>query len=272
MPFFEHDGLQFHYHETGRGLPFIFQHGLGGNLQQPLGLFSPPPGIRAASFDFRGHGLTPMGPQAKIGFSCFAEDIMVFLKYLHQEKAVVGGISMGAAVALNFALRYPGRLLGLVLIRPAWLDGPMEAEVRAIFKLVATLIRDYGAETGLGKFLSSQAYRQLAKTSGSAAQSFLHYFKYHYIRETVAKFEILPEDAPCVSRKEWGKIHVPVLILANQSDPVHPYAYGLQYASEMPHADFREITSKAVSAEQHKKDIQLHLEKFFKENFSICKS
>jgi len=56
MPIFHHDGLKFHYRETGSGIPFVFQHGLGADLNQPLDLFRPPPGFRVLAFDCRAHG------------------------------------------------------------------------------------------------------------------------------------------------------------------------------------------------------------------------
>jgi pimeloyl-ACP methyl ester carboxylesterase len=53
MPVFERDGLAFHYLDEGdpSGRPFVFQHGLGGDVSQPAGVFSPPPGIRLLSLD-----------------------------------------------------------------------------------------------------------------------------------------------------------------------------------------------------------------------------
>jgi hypothetical protein len=30
MPNCQRDGIAFHYRDTGQGLPFVFQHGLGG--------------------------------------------------------------------------------------------------------------------------------------------------------------------------------------------------------------------------------------------------
>jgi pimeloyl-ACP methyl ester carboxylesterase len=43
MPVFERDGLDFHYLDNGEpsGRPFVFQHGLGGDVSQPAGVFSP---------------------------------------------------------------------------------------------------------------------------------------------------------------------------------------------------------------------------------------
>ena len=103
MPIFYHDGLQFHYRETGRGIPFVFQHGLGADVNQPFGLFRPPSGFRLVTFDCRAHGQTvPLGDERKINIAVFADDLAALLDHLSIPSAVVGGISMGAAVALNF--------------------------------------------------------------------------------------------------------------------------------------------------------------------------
>ena len=44
MPFFDRDGLRFHYRDEGHGLPFVFQHGLGGDVSQPFGVYKPAAG------------------------------------------------------------------------------------------------------------------------------------------------------------------------------------------------------------------------------------
>ena len=66
MPEFSSAGLAFHFRESGSGPPFVFQHGLGGDVNQPFGLLDPLPGFRLISFDFRGHGLTPTGGSDRI--------------------------------------------------------------------------------------------------------------------------------------------------------------------------------------------------------------
>src|SRR5438105_2035578 len=148
MAFFPHDGLSFHYLDTGSGTPFFFQHGLGGDVNQPFGLFRPPAGIRLLGFDVRGHGETrPLGSPEKVGIASSADDLLALMYHLEFARAIVGGISMGAAIALNFSVRYPDRVLGLVLSRPAWLDRPYPENV-AIFSLIGRLIREYGGVGG----------------------------------------------------------------------------------------------------------------------------
>lgn len=262
MPNFEYNGLLFYYTEAGQGMPFIFQHGLGGNVDQIIKIYSPPPGVRLITFDFRGHGKTPIGMKDKLNFKTFADDILALMDHLLLNQAIIGGISMGAAVALNFTIRYPARVLGLILSRPAWLDGPMERQNKEIFKLIARLIQEHGPEKGRQLFMASDLYMQLLKVSHSTAQSFLGHFNYEKASETAMKFERLPKDAPSEDRNEWKRITVPTLILANKSDPVHPFEYGSEYASTIVQADFKEITPKSISEEQHNKDVQKNIDLF----------
>ena len=161
MGVFRHDGIDFHYQSDGFGVPFFFEHGLGADVTQPFALFRAPGGIRLLGFDCRAHGQTrPVGPPEKISLAAYADDLLALMDHLRIEKAVVGGISMGAAVALNFALRYPKRVLGLVLHRPAWLDAPRRDNV-AVFTVMAGLLRQHGAEEGLALFKQTEMYRHL---------------------------------------------------------------------------------------------------------------
>src|SRR5436309_8189236 len=99
MPFFSRDGIDLHYRDEGSSLPFFFQHGLGADVSQPSSLFKPPAGIRLLAFDCRGHGETrPLGDPEKISLDSFANDLLALMDHLKIERALVGGISMGAAL------------------------------------------------------------------------------------------------------------------------------------------------------------------------------
>ena len=138
MSAFARDGLEFYYRDEGDGLPFVFQHGLGGDVNQPFGLYRPPPGVRLIAFDVRGHGETrPLGEIDKLTISTLADDLVSFLDYLGVKKAIVGGISLGGAVVVNVGLRYRERVLGLVLVRPAWIDRPLATNVARTRKRLA---------------------------------------------------------------------------------------------------------------------------------------
>jgi pimeloyl-ACP methyl ester carboxylesterase len=108
MAFFEHEGIQFHYEISGQGPTVALCHGLTGDLSQPKQLINQLPGYRLLFWDCRGHGATePVARAENFGFVSFAKDLDALLSDLGIERVVVGGISMGAAVATRYAIQYP---------------------------------------------------------------------------------------------------------------------------------------------------------------------
>jgi pimeloyl-ACP methyl ester carboxylesterase len=268
MPVFRRDGIDFHYRDQGEGAPFVFQHGLGGDVAQPFGLVQPPPGFRMLAFDCRGHGKTsPLGDEDEIGLAPFAADLAALLDHLGLDRAIIGGISMGAAVALNFALRYPDRTLGLILSRPAWLDRPFPENTR-VFPRIAALIREHGATGGLALFKQSDDYAEMKRLSPDAAQSLVGHFEGARAEDAVARLERIPHDAPSLDREAWRSIAVPTLVLANKQDPIHPFAFGETIAGIIPGAEFRELTPKSVSFGRHADDVLAAVTEFLQRHFA----
>ena len=267
MPFFQHDGLQFHFEERGSGLPFVFQHGLGGDVGQPIGIFKPPPGFRLLAMDCRAHGETrPLGDPKKIKLNCFADDLLKFLDHLELSEVIVGGISMGAAVSLNFALRYPERVMGLVLSRPAWLDHPTKMNMK-IYTLIARLIREEGPAEGLKRFKECSQYLEVKSQCLDSANSLIGQFENPRAGEAAVRLEQIPSDAPNWDRQEWSSIRVPTLVLANRQDPIHPFGFGEILAAAIPDAELKELTPKSVNKDLHAKDVQTFLEGFLSKHF-----
>ena len=268
MPKLTHDQIDFNYQDTGSGIPFFFQHGLGADVSQTFGIFRPPPGFRLISFDCRAHGETrPVGDPEKIGIAAFADDLEALMDRLEIERAIVGGISMGAAIALNFTLRFSERVLGLVLSRPAWLDGP-RPDNAVVFTQIAQLIRQYGARRGREEFLKSDTYKKIQSEVPDTANSLLNQFNHPRAEETVVKLERIPRDAPNRNLAELARIRVPTLVLANRLDAIHPFEYGEILARSIPGAEFKEITSKSVSIGRHEEDVQRALADFLGRRFA----
>ena len=171
----------------------------------------------------RGHGETrPLGDLDKLTISGLADDLIALLDHLEIKQAVVGGISLGAAVAVNVALRFPERVLGLVLARPAWVDRPLPENVR-LYATIARLIRDLGPKEGLEQFRTTAVFQAMDRESPDCARSLIGQFEQPRAEECVARLERLAADTPCPDRAEYRKIGVPTLILGNQQDPIHPW-------------------------------------------------
>jgi pimeloyl-ACP methyl ester carboxylesterase len=263
MPYFQRGNIDFFYIDEGKGLPFIFLHGLGGDVYQTKKLYLNIPGIRFISLDFRGHGKTRgFGSLDKLSLSSFSKDILALMEYLQLDQAIVGGISMGAGVALNFVLNFPTKVKGLILSRVAWLDEPQPKENQAAYSTIARYIREWGPKKGQEKFKETDLYKNMHQEYPNSADSLIKQFEYPYVNETFQKFELIPRDAPNYDRCEWEEIKVPALILANRIDPIHPYSFGEVIANSIPNAILKELTSKSIDPEKHTEECQSYIREF----------
>jgi pimeloyl-ACP methyl ester carboxylesterase len=243
MASFYSDSLQFHYATRGPGPDtFFFQHGIGGSHVQPLrflqsisnegslidGQRTCLPQLRLAAFDFRAHGRTPVGDPQKLRLDIFADDLVAFMDHLLVERAVLGGISMGAAVALNAASRYPQRCIALVLSRPAWLDGSMSSTANAAYTEALKCLREESLpESALQKLQNSNIYHAVAGQSADAGKSLLGQVRWVIsepsLREAaLARLHYLPSGQPGVDLTCAATVSVPTLVLATTNDPIHP--------------------------------------------------
>ena len=106
--------LEDHSPEGATGLPLLLVHGAGGTrLHWPAGVRRLP-GRRVISVDLPGHGGSAPPVERSIGG--MALRLVGMLDALGMPRAVVGGHSMGGAVALTLALDAPGRVAGLLLV------------------------------------------------------------------------------------------------------------------------------------------------------------
>jgi pimeloyl-ACP methyl ester carboxylesterase len=271
MASFQRDGIVFHYLDVGQGMPFVFQHGLGGDVRQPAGLCRPPNGIRLLCLDARAHGQTqPLGDPSALSFDAFGDDLVAWLDHLGLARAIIGGISMGAGVALNVAVRHPERVAGLVLSRPAWLDGPMPSESVARYATIAGLLRavsaasdpDHALRCAVAEFEASADYRGLLASSPDTAQSLRGQLTNERAVAAVARLERLPADRPLAALRDAGAIRVPALVLAHRQDPIHRFAFGEALARAIPRARLVELTPKSIVRERYAAEVQGCLDAF----------
>lgn len=243
-------------------MPFVFQHGMGAEVNQPLSLGAKLRGWCMIAMDCRGHGQTEANLEpARISFAQFAEDLAALLDSLNLKRAVVGGISIGAGVALAFALAHPKRVAGLILVRPAWLDRPDPSNLRW-FPLVARLLREFSAEEAARRFEQSPDFSELQALSKPATGSLLGQFRRSHARERAVILTQMPASAPMKSLEECQQLQIPTLVVVNARDPVHPDTFGHQLAAAIPGAALTRITSKTESETLHQIELERTLKDF----------
>jgi pimeloyl-ACP methyl ester carboxylesterase len=263
MPFLKASGLTFHFTDDENGrIPFVFQHGLGADVYQPMSFFPEEHPFRLICLDCRGHGKTvPLGDRQSLGFDSFSDDVINLLDHLRLPKVVIGGISMGAGVALNFVLRYPDRSLGLILSRPSWLTEPAPPNLIVLHN-IARLIRAHGVEHAKELFAASPEYQSALRSSPANAASLMTQFERQRAAETVDILERLPNDVPFPDAAAWKEISCPVLVLGCRNDLLHPFEYAEVLAREIPGAEFSEITAKGADLRRHVEDVRREMVRF----------
>ena len=277
MASFYSNGLQFSYATRGLGAnTFFFQHGIGGTLAQPFRFLlrsdgeesndDKEPGVRErkfrmAAFDCRAHGATPLGDPEKLRIDIFADDLVVFMDHLQITTAVLGGISMGAAVALSAALRYPERCIALVLSRPAWLNGSMSSQAIAAYAEAARLLKDEPSPEGaLQKLEKSDIYRAINEQCADAGKSLLGQVRCVVLdpnrREAaVARLQYLPTGQSGLDLQSAAAVEVPTLIMATPNDPIHPLSFAHALAGAIPHASFVKLEPKQLNDGPHIEEV-----------------
>lgn len=107
-----------HYDDRGPsdGLPVVLVHGHPFNrtLWTPSVEALTAAGYRVITPDLRGYGDSDVTP-GKVFLSGFADDLAALLDHLGVERAVVGGVSMGGQITMEFQRSHPRRVLALVL-------------------------------------------------------------------------------------------------------------------------------------------------------------
>jgi pimeloyl-ACP methyl ester carboxylesterase len=226
---FEVAGARLFAHDTGEGHPVVFLHGgladhraavfRVGELARTHRLITP---------DLRGSGRSIHG--GELSWDRLADDVAALLDHLGLERAVVGGTSMGSAVALRFALRDPRRLRGLIMMSPIYpgADRPVpEAAIVAMrtMKEAGERALEHGVEAALRPL-----FEALPLPIRDKAIEMMRGFDAGSVAATT-RF-LARNEQPMASVRELASLDVPVLVLPG-IDPQHPAEVAALYVEHL---------------------------------------
>lgn len=223
----------------------VLLHGLGGDHNQALGFAPPAAGLdgdgrrwRKLGVDMRGHGDTAvLGRPDTLTYQAFTEDLEAVLRWAADSDGrpavAVVGMSMGAEVALQAALRYPELVRSLVIIRASGPGAP-PGPVTGVYQVIADYLRRLGPE-GKAAFLRSAEYRAIAGRTSATAASLLRQFDRPAAQARVAVLECIPKSAR-VTQADLVRVTVPALVCVSPGDPAHEMRCGRIIAQRLPRA------------------------------------
>jgi pimeloyl-ACP methyl ester carboxylesterase len=195
-------------------------------------------GMHVVTLDLLGHGRSDRPEDPLVySMSAFAEQVVALLDHLGADRAVVGGTSLGANVALETAVLAPERVAGLVVEMPV-LDNALVAGIAAFVPtMLAARYLPFTVNTvrrvtravprGIVPFWVGVGLDTLNHRADSMA-ALLHGI-------------IFGRVAP--SSRHRRRIQAPTLIVGHPTDPIHPFVDADMLAAELPHARFERASS-----------------------------
>src|SRR5680860_1160566 len=126
MPTIDRGDLTLYYAERGdsSGPPVVLLHGLTMSSRTMERLADSLDDHRVLLLDLHGHGKsTTLREPERYLIGEFADDVVALLDHLEIDRAVIGGLSLGANVSYEVALRHPERVRALVLEMPVFARG-----------------------------------------------------------------------------------------------------------------------------------------------------
>ena len=152
---------------------------------------------------------------------------------------VVGGVSIGAAVSVAWALRHPDRAVAVLAALPAWTGAPGDA--------VAAIAAQHSARQLRADGLEETTAQMRASSPLWLADELTRSWRGQWPHLPDAMEEAAAYLAP--SRAELRRLTTPLGIAAAEDDPIHPIDVGREWASTAPRAALRTVTLDQIGAD-----------------------
>lgn len=234
MPTFRHGDLRLSWTEFGdpAGPPLVLLHGLllssAGQQRVARALKKP----RVLLLDLHGHGASsqPAEP-ARYTWRAFVDDVVALLDHLKIERAAIGGLSLGANVAVAAGEQQPERFSSLILEMPVLARGSDVA--KPVFNALAAVY------AGVGPVVSPLTFalrRSPVKVPLPELQMMIDLASHRPKSAHAVLRGLLDDDPPGQDEAVVRKMDMPALVIGHRLDPLHPLDDARWIASTMPHA------------------------------------
>ena len=243
MPTVRNGTLEIHYREWGptEGPALVLVHGLLFSAEMFDRLASHLPDQRVIAVDVRGHGASSRPRHGhEYSWELLASDVIAVIDGLGLDRVVVGGLSLGANVALQFAHSYPERVSALVVEMPVLSQS--EGFARVVFGALSSTLRV--ASPLLGR--PTALLRSLPRPPGPAELAMIRDLLSPEPLAAAALIEglqasPLPQHDPAT----LAGIDVPVLVIGHHFDPIHHHRDSVALAAAVRKGELVSVRSIA---------------------------
>jgi pimeloyl-ACP methyl ester carboxylesterase len=237
------DGLTLSCYALGKGVPVMLLHGLGASKITWLPLLAPlGQRYRVIVPDLPGHGESEK-PRHEYTPRFYARVVRHLMDALEVERAAVVGNSLGGRIALELALRSPGRVAGLALLDPS-VPGLRWRYMMGFTRMFPTRIgtipfplRERWMEV-LIRRLFARPDRLPSGGYSSAASEFIRIY-----RNPLARMAFVSTLRHIVTERHdsffasMRRIKQPALVIFGEQDRLVPPRLGVRLAQHLPNSE-----------------------------------
>jgi pimeloyl-ACP methyl ester carboxylesterase len=241
MPYVDASGTRLYFEEHGDGYPIIFIHELGSDLRQwedQVRYFSR--AYRCVTYNARGYSPSDVSEDpAAYGWELSIHDIAAVMQGLSIDCAHVIGLSMGAYAALQFGLRYPGKVSAIVSAAAG--SGSQPTHRGSWLRETSILARGFerSTESMAERIANSSTRIQLKYEDPKRWLEFISQLREHSGRglsNTISRCQALRPSLHDL-RDRFASMMVPVLLVVGDEDS-HCLETNLMLKSTLPNAVF----------------------------------
>ena len=261
----QRDGQRLNWVDAGgAGLPVVFQHGLCGDARQTAEVFPNDPRFRLITLECRGHGGSAASAEAELTIAAFASDVAALIDELGGAPVVIGGISMGAAIALRLAVTRPDLVRAMIIARPAWVTGAAPQNMQPNAE-VGRLLGVLPPAAARAEFTTGDIFRRLSAEAPENLASLLGFFDREPVAMTARLLTAIAADGPGVTEAAVRRLNVPTLVIGTERDAIHPWSFAHTIADLIPSATLVTITPKATDKVAYVREFQQALQAFLED-------
>lgn len=246
MPIIRTNGVDLYYEIYGEGEPVVFIHGIG--ISSKVWVFQKEEVskyFKMIVYDLRGSGRSGKTPEVTHTAELLCDDLKELLDQLGIYSINIVGISMGAAIAMKFAIKYSNRVKKLVL------SGAF-TDLDGLLNLIRTHFPNL-----IGKMLTIRFFNVLATKimlPSAPKKKLLNYHKniLKIDRDEVVKYNQILSSYTITSA--LGNIKAPTLLLYGQHEKIL-HKYGIIIRDKIPNAKMEIIPGVGHGWNGEKPDI-----------------
>lgn len=232
------NGTELAVEQSGTGTPVLVAHGLtatrryvfhGSRLLERAGFC-------VISYDARGHGDSSPAPSpTSYEYSGLVGDLEAVMDAMGLERAVLAGVSMGAATTLAFALEHPERVPALVQITPAHYGLPQRdpAELERWDSLAAGLEHE-----GVEGFMRAYGVPPVPERFRSVVTTAIRQriARHRHPQAVADALRVVPRSTAWDGPEELERVRCPTLVVGSRDtlDAGHPLSIAQAYAERIP--------------------------------------